>query len=288
MPNEVHIVNLKNNTLEKTTKINDDLIAKLEMNAPEDFWFTGAVGANVHGFIVKPPFFDKNKKYPMIYLVHGGPQGAWIYSWSYRWNPQMFAAPGYVVVCVNPRGSSGYGQKFCDEISGDWGGKVYEDLMKGLDFVTSKYTFIDKSKIGAAGASYGGYMMNWFLGNTDKFKCLISHAGVYNLESMYGTTEELWFAEWENQGTPWDNPTLYAKFSPNKFAKNFKTPTLVVHGELDYRVPVTEGMQLFTALQRQGVPSKFLYFPDEGHWVLKPQNLRLWFNTIYEWNNKYL
>ena len=287
-PTEIHIVNLKNNTLEKVTNINDDLLSKIEMNVPEDFWFTGAKGANVHGFIVKPPFFDKNKKYPMLYLVHGGPQGAWMYSWSYRWNPQMFAAPGYIVVCVNPRGSSGYGQQFCDEISGDWGGKVYEDLMKGLDFVINKYTFIDKSKIGAAGASYGGYMMNWFLGHTDRFKCLISHAGVYNLESMYGTTEEIWFPEWENEGTPWDKPEMYAKFSPHKFAKNFKTPTLIVHGELDYRVPISEGMQLFTALKRQGIPSKFLYFPDEGHWVQKPQNLRLWLNTIYEWTNKYL
>jgi len=258
------------------------------MNFLEDFNFKGANGTTVYGFIVKPPNFDKNKKYPLVLLIHGGPQGAWTSSWSYRWNPQMYASNGYVVACINPRGSTGYGQKFCDEISGDWGGKAYVDLMKGMDYLIKNYSFIDKEKIAAAGASYGGYMVNWILGHTNRFKCLVSHAGVFNLESMYGTTEELWFPEYEFKGTPWNNPSMYSKFSPHKYVKNFKTPTLVIHGELDYRVPISEGMQLFTSLQRKGIPSKFLYFPDEGHWVQKPQNLKLWFDTIFEWLNYYL
>jgi dipeptidyl aminopeptidase/acylaminoacyl peptidase len=287
-PVEIHEINLKSLELKKLTHINDELLSNISMNAPEEFSFVGAAGAKVEGFIVKPPDFNPSKKYPMIYLVHGGPQGAWLYDWSYRWNPQMFAAPGYVVVCVNPRGSTGYGQKFCDEISGDWGGKVFTDLMKGVDYVVGKYPYIDKDKLAAAGASYGGYMMNWFLGHTQKFKCIVSHAGVYNLESMYGTTEEIWFPEWEFRGTPWDKPENYTKYSPHKYAKYFKTPTLVIHGEMDYRVPVSEGMQLFTALQRNGVKSKFLCFPDEGHWVQKPQNLRLWFNTMYDWFKDFL
>jgi dipeptidyl aminopeptidase/acylaminoacyl peptidase len=223
-------------------------------------------------------------------LIHGGPQGAWNDAWSYRWNPQVFAGAGYVAFMPNPRGSTGYGQNFTDEISGDWGGKAFIDIMNGVAQVAN-YPYVDKERIGAAGGSYGGYMVNWILGHNDdlrfKFKALVSHAGVYNLSSMYGATEELWFADWEFKGKPW-NSQLYDKWSPNKFAGNFKTPTLVVHGELDYRVPVTEGLQLFTALQVQNVPSKLLYYPDEGHWVLKPQNSELWYNTVLGWFDTYL
>ena len=233
--------------------------------------------------MVKPPGFDPAKKYPLKFLIHGGPQGAWGNSWTYRWNPELFAASGYVVVMINFHGSTGYGQKFTDSISGDWGGKPYVDLMKGLDYVEKTYPFIDKNREAALGASYGGYMANWILGHTNRFKCIVSHDGVFNTESAYGTTEELWFNEWEFKGPPWKNRELYRKFSPHLFADKFKTPTLVVHGQLDFRLDVCEGFQLFTTLQRLKVPSKMLYFPDEGHWVVKPQNSRLWWKTVNDW-----
>jgi dipeptidyl aminopeptidase/acylaminoacyl peptidase len=241
----------------------------------------------VQALLVKPPAFDASKKYPAVVLIHGGPQGNWADAWSYRWNAQMFAARGYVILMPNPRGSTGYGQKFVEEISGDWGGKAYTDIMNGVDKLATM-PFVDPARIGAAGGSFGGYMVDWILGHTDRFKALLSHAGVYNLTSMYGVTEELWFPEWEFRGNPWDNPELYEKWSPHLYAKNFKTPTLVSHGELDFRVPIGEGLQLFTALQRRGVPSKLLYFPDEGHWVLKPQNSKLWYQTVGGWFDQWL
>jgi dipeptidyl aminopeptidase/acylaminoacyl peptidase len=265
------------------THMNDALLAQIDMQPLEPFTFKGANNDDVQGFMVKPPAFDPAKKYPLKFLIHGGPQGAWGDSWSYRWNPELFAASGYVVVMINFHGSTGYGQKFTDSISGDWGGKPYEDLMKGLDYVEKTYPFIDKNREAALGASYGGYMANWVLGHTDRFKCIVSHDGVFNTESAYGTTEELWFTEWEFKGPPWKNRELYRKFSPHLFAEKFKTPTLVVHGQLDFRLDVSEGFQLFTTLQRLKVPSKMLYFPDEGHWVLKPQNSRLWWKTVNDW-----
>ncbi len=266
------------------THMNDALLAQIDMQPMESFTFPGANNENVEGFLVRPPGFDSTKKYPLKFLIHGGPQGAWGNSWSYRWNPQLFAATGnYVVVMINFHGSTGYGQKFTDSISGDWGGKPYEDLMKGLDYVEKKYPFIDKNREAALGASYGGYMANWVLGHTDRFKCIVSHDGMFNTESAYGTTEELWFNEWEFKGPPWKSRELYRKFSPHLFADKFKTPTLVVHGQLDFRLDVSEGFQLFTTLQRLNVPSKMLYFPDEGHWVLKPQNSRLWYKTVNDW-----
>jgi dipeptidyl aminopeptidase/acylaminoacyl peptidase len=265
------------------THINDALLSQVDMRPLESFAFKGANNEDVQGFIIKPPKFDPSKKYPLKFLIHGGPQGAWGNSWSYRWNPELFAASGYVVVMINFHGSTGYGQKFTDSISGDWGGKPYIDLMKGLDYVEKTYPFIDKSREAALGASYGGYMANWVLGHTDRFKCIVSHDGVFNTESAYGTTEELWFNEWEFKGPPWKNRELYRKFSPHLFADKFKTPTLVVHGQLDFRLDVSEGFQLFTTLQRLKVPSKMLYFPDEGHWVLKPQNSRLWWKTVNDW-----
>ncbi|MDQ3313447.1 MAG: S9 family peptidase, partial [Verrucomicrobiota bacterium] len=266
------------------THVNDALLSQIAMQPLEPFTFKGAANADVQGFMVKPPGFDPSKKYPLKFLIHGGPQGAWGNSWSYRWNPELFAANGnYVVVMINFHGSTGYGQAFTDSISGDWGGKPYEDLMKGLDYVEKSYPFIDKTREAALGASYGGYMANWILGHTDRFKCIVSHDGVFNTESAYGTTEELWFNEWEFKGLPWKNRELYRKFSPHLFAEKFKTPTLVVHGQLDYRLDVAEGFQLFTTLQRLNVPSEMLYFPDEGHWVLKPQNARLWYRTVNDW-----
>jgi dipeptidyl aminopeptidase/acylaminoacyl peptidase len=265
------------------TKINTSILSQISMSLLESFWFTGANGDKVEGFLVKPPNFDPNKKYPVKFLIHGGPQGAWGDDWSYRWNPELFAANGYVVVMINFHGSTGYGQKFIDAINGNWGGAPFEDLMKGLDYAEQHYPFIDKDRECALGASYGGYMTNWILGHTNRFKCIVTHDGMFNTTSAWGTTEELWFNEWEFKGTPYNNRALYDKWSPHMYATNFKTPTLVVHGQLDYRLDVSEGFQLFTTLQRLGVPSKMLYFPDEGHWVLKPQNSQLWWKTVNDW-----
>jgi dipeptidyl aminopeptidase/acylaminoacyl peptidase len=271
------------------THINDDLIASLDLPKMESFWFTAKDGTKLEGFLIRPPGFDATKKYPVKFLIHGGPQGAWGDDWSYRWNAELFAANGYVVVMINMRGSTGYGQAIVDGVNGDWGGKPFTDLMTGLDYAEQHYPFIDKTRECALGASYGGYMANWVLGHTNRFKCIVSHDGMFNPESAYGTTEELWFNEWEFRGKPWDyygkpdseNP--YRKWAPMLSAKNFKTPTLVVHGQLDYRLDVSEGLQLFTTLQRLGVPSKMLYFPNEGHWVLKPQDAQLWYKTVNDW-----
>jgi dipeptidyl aminopeptidase/acylaminoacyl peptidase len=270
------------------THVNDAVFGQIQMQPIEWFWFTGSEKKQVQGFIVKPPDFDPGKKYPVKFLIHGGPQGAWGDDWSFRWNPNLFAASGYVVVMINPRGSTGYGQQFVDDVNGDWGGRPFEDLMLGLDFAERKYSFIDRDRECALGASYGGYMANWILGHSDRFKCIVSHDGMFNPESAYGTTEELWFNEWEFKGTPWSNRELYRKWSPALAAPNFKTPTLVVHGQLDYRLDVSEGFQLFTTLQRLKVPSRMLYFPDEGHWVLKPQNSQLWWKTVTEWTDWFI
>jgi dipeptidyl aminopeptidase/acylaminoacyl peptidase len=272
-----------NGSVAPLTHVNGSILSQVAMSPLETFWFTGALGDKLQGFLVKPPNFDPNKKYPVKFLIHGGPQGAWGDDWSYRWNPELFAANGYVVIMINFHGSTGYGQKFIDAINGDWGGAPFEDLMKGLDYAEKTYPFIDKDRECALGASYGGYMANWILGHTDRFKCIVSHDSMFNAESAWGSTEELWFNEWEFKGTPYDNRAMYQKWSPHQYAKNFKTPTLVVHGQLDYRLDVSEGFQLFTTLQRMGVPSKMLYFPDEGHWVLKPQNSQLWYKTVNDW-----
>ncbi|MFY9659467.1 MAG: S9 family peptidase [Terriglobales bacterium] len=269
------------------THLNDGVLSEVAMSPLESFWFPGAKGDKVEGFLVKPPNFDASKKYPVKFLIHGGPQGAWGDDWSYRWNPELFAANGYVVVMINFHGSTGYGQKFIDAINGNWGGAPFEDLMKGLDYAEKTYPFIDKDRECALGASYGGYMANWVLGHTDRFRCIVSHDGMFNTESAWGTTEELWFNNWEFKGTPYSNPAMYEKWSPRNSASNFKTPTLVVHGQLDYRLDVSEGFQLFDTLQVMGVPSKMLYFPDEGHWVLKPQNAQLWYKTVNDWVDRW-
>ena len=266
---------------------NHPALAEIAMNPAEQFWVEGAEGVKVQSWLLKPPGFDPQKKYPVVVLIHGGPQRAWSNEFHYRWNAQLFAAPGYVVIMPNPRGSPGWGQKFVDEISGDWGGKVYVDIMKVVAHVET-LPFVDKTRLCAGGGSYGGYMTNWILGHTERFRCLFSHAGSYNLISDYGTTEELWFSEWEFAGTPWTNPEMYQRWSPHNFVARFNTPTLVIHGQLDYRVPVEQGLELFTALQRQGVPSKLLYYPDEGHWILKPQNSQLWYKTVHAWLAEHL
>ena len=271
------------------THLNDSLLSQLDLAPLEPFWFTASDKIKVEGFLVKPPAFDAAKKYPVKFLIHGGPQGFWGDDWSYRWNAELFAANGYVVVMINMRASTGYGQAFVDAVNGDWGGRPYLDLMEGLDYAEQHFSFIDKNRECALGASYGGYMANWILGHTNRFKCIVTHDGMYNAESAFGTTEELWFNTWEFKGKPWDyygkpdseNP--FRKWSPSHAVSNFITPTLVVHGQLDYRLDVSEGFQLFTALQMRNVPSKMLYFPDEGHWVLKPQNSQLWYKTVNDW-----
>ncbi|HUQ34140.1 MAG TPA: S9 family peptidase [Pyrinomonadaceae bacterium] len=292
MPTEIFRANADGSNVTQITRTNETFLSGFGLKPIESVTWKGAGGTPVQGFIAKPANFTPAKKWPLLVLIHGGPQSAWNNNWGYRWNPQVFASAGYVVLMPNPRGSTGYGQKFVDEISGDWGGKAYTDIMNGVAEVISSNDFIDKDRIGAAGASYGGYMINWIEGhNNDKrfqFKTLVSHDGVYNLTSMYGATEELWFTDWEFKGTPWSNPAMYERWSPHMSVKNFKTPMLIIHGELDYRVPIGEGLQLFTALQRMGVDSKLLVFPDEGHWVLKPQNSEFWYTNVLGWLGKYL
>jgi dipeptidyl aminopeptidase/acylaminoacyl peptidase len=274
-------------TEQNVSHANDQLLAELDLPRPESVRVK-VEGAQMQMWILKPPGFDPNKKWPLAYLVHGGPQGAWEDGWSYRWCPELWAAQGYVVALPNPRGSTGFGQKYVDAISGDWGGQCFDDLMKGVGYL-EKLPYIDRDRMAAAGASFGGYMMNWFQGNTTRFKTLITHCGVYNFESMYATTEELWFDEWEHGGPPWGpNRHSYEKHSPHRKAKQFKTPMLIIHNDLDFRVPVSEGHQLFTTLQRLGVPSKFINFPDEGHWVLKPKNSEFWHKEVFAWLKKYV
>ena len=265
------------------THLNDATLGAHQMTPLEEFWVNAQDGSRVQSFLVKPYGYQEGRKYPVLFLIHGGPQGFWGHSWTYRWNAQVFAAEGFVVVMPNPRGSTGYGQKFIDEINGDWGGKAYDDIMAVTDHVAAEVPYADASRMVAAGASYGGYMIDWILGHTERYKALVTHDGVYDLPSEFGATEELWFPLWEFGGTPWDKPEDYEKWSPSHYVKDFHTPTLVVHGEQDFRVPYTQGLQLFTALQMQKVPSKLLVFPDEGHWVLKPQNSLLWYKTVIDW-----
>ena len=261
---------------------NDSAVATLDLPALEEFGFVGALGDSVFGWTQKPPGFDPAKKYPLVYLIHGGPQGAWTDYWGARWNYQMFAARGFVVAAVNFHGSTGYGQKFTDAISQHWGDYPFEDLMKGLD-VVARLPYVDSTRMGAAGASYGGYMILWMAGHTNRFKVLVDHDGVFNPVSMAGSTEELWFTDWEFGGTPYANRALYERWSPLNHVSAWKTPILVVHGQLDYRVDLSEGYQAFTAAKRMGVDAKFLYFPDEGHWVLRPRNRRIWWSTVLDW-----
>ena len=290
-PSEVYTTASNGSSPVARTRHNDELLATLAMKQAEEFWFDGAPSNNMipktHTWILKPPQFHPANKYPILLLVHGGPQGAWGDNWGFRWNPQMYAAAGYVVVMPNPRGSTGYGQQWIDEINRDWGGQCFKDLMLVMDAV-EKLPYVDKTKTAAAGASFGGFMINWFQGHTDRFKALVAHAGGFDQTSSYYGTEELWFPEWELGGTPYDNPQLYDFLSPGRYVKNFKTPQLVTHGELDFRVPIGEGLAMFTALQRRGIESKLLSFPDEGHWISKPQNSELFYKTVIDWLDNFL
>ncbi|MEI6525071.1 MAG: S9 family peptidase, partial [Planctomycetota bacterium] len=293
-PAELYVGNkseLATNSLRKITQGNDALAAGLVKTAPESVSVDVEGEQSMQMWILKPPGFDASKKWPVAYLIHGGPQGAWEDGWSFRWNPQLWAAQGYVVVLPNPRGSTGFGQKFCDEISGDWGGKCYRDLVAGLAAV-KKLPYVDPQRIGSAGASFGGYMQDWFAVNeiAKDLRCLISHCSVYNFESMWGTTDELWFDEFEHGGLPWEIPGKYREFSPHTLAGSlgkYKTPMLVIHNDLDFRCPIGQGHELFQALQRQGVPSRFVNFPDEGHWVSKSANSIAWHNEVFAWLKKY-
>ncbi len=281
-PVEIYSVSSTGGSPAALTHLNDALLAGYDLPAYEEFRVDSTGDAKVHSFLLKPPGFSPGKKYPAIVLIHGGPEGAWGEEWSYRWNAQVFAGAGYVVAMPNPRGSTGYGQKYTEDVVTDWGGNPYDDILAVTNHL-AQLPYVDSDRLAAAGGSYGGYMIDWILGHTQQFKALVSHAGVYDLRSMAGSTEELWFPIWEFHGMPWDSPDLYEKWSPSNYVKNFKTPTLVITGELDFRVPYTQSLQLFTALKLQNVPAKLVVYPDEGHWVLKPRNSALWYKTVLDW-----
>jgi len=283
-PAELHSVRTDGKDPKRITRINDARLAGTGLGEAEQFTFTGANGDTVHAWIVKPVDFNPTQKYPVAMLIHGGPQGSFGDHFHYRWNPQTYAGRGYAALMIDFHGSTGYGQSFTDAINGDWGGKPLEDLQKGLDAALAKYSWMDGDRVAALGGSYGGYMVNWIAGAwPDRFKCLVSHAGNLDERFAYFATEELWFPEWEHGGTPWENPESYARHNPVDLVKNWKTPTLVIHGALDFRVVETGGFGTFTALQRKGIPSKLLHFPDENHWVLKPANSVLWHDTVLDW-----
>jgi dipeptidyl aminopeptidase/acylaminoacyl peptidase len=288
-PPDLFRISLAGESVTPITRENESWLKEVSFSAPESLTVTGAAGAQVQYWLIKPPNFDASRKYPVVFLIHGGPQGAWQDAWSTRWNPALWAAQGWVVAAPNPRGSTGFGQKFVDEISQDWGGKVMTDINAVVDAV-ARLPYVDSTRMGIAGASYGGYAVNWIIGHTNRFKAAVSHDGVFNLESMMGSTEELWFPEWEMGGVAWSAAARenIAKWSPHRFAPQMKTPTLVITNELDYRVPVDQGLQLFTALRRQNVPSEMLVFPDEGHWVLKALNSKYWHETVFGWMKKWL
>jgi dipeptidyl aminopeptidase/acylaminoacyl peptidase len=290
MPAEVWVTRSDGQS-RNVSQANTERLDQLDLPRPESVEVPVEGGVRMQMWLLKPPGFDPRKKWPVAYLVHGGPQGAWEDSWSWRWNPSLWAAQGYIVVLPNPRGSTGFGQKFTDEISGDWGGKCYRDLVAGLEYV-KKLPYVDSLRLAAAGASFGGYMMNWFAVNdiAKDLRCIITHCSVWNFESMWGTTDELWFDEYEHGGLPWEVPGKYAEFSPHKKAGNlakYKVPMLVIHNDLDFRCPIGQGHELFTTLQRLGVPSRMVNFPDEGHWVLKPRNSHYWHEEVFAWLKKY-
>lgn len=271
------------------TDLNAEALKDVKFGEYEQFSFTGANGDTVYGHVMKPWNATPGAKYPIAFLVHGGPQGSFSNSWSYRWNPQTYAGAGYATVFIDFHGSTGYGQAFTDSISGDWGGKPLEDLKKGLDAALKQFPWLDRERSCALGASYGGYMMNWIAGNwSDGFKCLVNHDGVFDTRGMAYATEELWFTEWENGGTYYDKPAEYEKFNPVHHVKNWKTPMLVIQGDLDFRIPTSQALGTFSALQRQGVESKLIVFPDENHWVLKPANSIQWHHTVKNWLKQHL
>jgi dipeptidyl aminopeptidase/acylaminoacyl peptidase len=283
-PAELYSTRADGTDTKRLTSINDERLAAVRLGEPSQFTFAGANGDTVYAWIVKPVDFDPAKKYPVAMLIHGGPQGSFGDQFHYRWNPQTYAGRGYVALMIDFHGSTGYGQAFTDAINGDWGGKPLEDLKLGLAAALEKHPWMDGDRVAALGGSYGGYMVNWIAGQMpDRFKALVSHAGNLDERFAYFATEELWFPEWEHGGTPWENPEGFTKHNPIDYVKNWKTPTLVIHGAKDFRVVETGGFATFTALQRMGIPSRFLYFPDENHWVLKPANSILWHDTVLDW-----
>ncbi len=288
-PDEIYALADGETAPRQLTRFSAAQLEDVEMGDYEQFSFTGADDATVYAYVVKPAGFRKNRKYPVAFLIHGGPQGSFGNSFHYRWNPQTYAGQGFAAVFIDFHGSTGYGQAFTDSISGDWGGKPLEDLKLGLAAALERYDFLNGNKACALGASYGGFMINWIAGNwPDRFDCLVNHDGLFDHRMMYYTTEELWFPEWENGGPYYANPENHEKFNPAHYVDRWQTPMLVIHGELDYRVPVTQGIAAFTALQRRGIASKFLYFPDENHWVLKPHNSVQWHKEVNAWLHRYL
>jgi dipeptidyl aminopeptidase/acylaminoacyl peptidase len=286
-PEEVYVLPAGDGEPAPITHHNDERLASIAFGEYKQFSFVGANHDEVFGYFIAPVDRDPTKKYPLAFLIHGGPQGTFDDHWHYRWNPQIYAGHGYATATVDFHGSTGYGQDFTDAINGDWGGAPFEDLMKGLDQVLRSHLWIDPERMAAAGASFGGYMINWIQGQTDRFKALVCHDGNLDEYMAYFDTEELWFPEWEHGGTPWDNPEEYRKHSPVNYLKNWKTPELVVHGALDYRVVDTQGLATFNALQRLGIPSRLLYFPDENHWVLKPLNSIQWHEVVLDWMDRW-
>jgi dipeptidyl aminopeptidase/acylaminoacyl peptidase len=283
-PAELFSTRADGNDTQRLTGINDERLVAVRLGEPSQFTFAGANGDTVYAWVVKPVDFDPAKKYPVAMLIHGGPQGSFGDQFHYRWNPQTYAGRGYVALMIDFHGSTGYGQAFTDAINGDWGGKPLEDLKLGLAAALERYPWMDGERVAALGGSYGGYMVNWIAGQMpDRFKALVTHAGNLDERFAYFATEELWFPEWEHGGTPWDNPEGFTKHNPIDYVKHWKTPTLVIHGAKDFRVVETGGFATFTALQRRGIPSRLLYFPDENHWVLKPANSILWHDTVLDW-----
>lgn len=288
-PAELYSSRTDGSDARRITRINDERLAAVQLGEPVQFTFEGANGATVHAWLVKPVDFDPAKQYPVAMLIHGGPQGSFGDQFHYRWNPQTYAGRGYAALMIDFHGSTGYGQAFTDAINGDWGGKPLEDLKLGLAAALERFPWMDGTRVAALGGSYGGYMVNWIAGQMpDRFKALVTHAGNLDERFAYFATEELWFPEWEHGGTPWENPEGFTKHNPIDYVKHWKTPTLVIHGARDFRVVETGGFATFTALQRMGIPSKLLYFPDENHWILKPANSILWHDTVHDWLDRWM
>jgi len=288
-PADLFVTHLAAGTPLRLTAVNQSLLAQRSLGAFEQFSFKGWNDETVYAYVMKPFGYAARKRFPIAFIVHGGPQGSFQNIWNYRWNAQAFAGRGYAVVAIDFHGSPGYGQAFTDSISKDWGGKPLIDLQRGLAAAIERYPWLDGSRACALGASYGGFMINWIAGNwPDGFRCLVNHDGLFDQRMMYYSTEELWFAEWENGGTYFDNPQGFEEFNPVNFVARWRTPMLVIHGEQDFRVPYTQGLATFTALQRRGIESKLVIFPDENHWVLKPANSLLWYSTVLDWLDAHL
>ena len=288
-PGDLYATSARGGVPHRLTRVNFEALAEVRFGATEQFSFAGHGGEAVHGYVVKPWNAVPGTKYPVAFIIHGGPESSYANAWSYRWNPQIYAGAGYGVVFIDFHGSTGYGQAFTDSINGDWGGKPLEDLQKGLAYALASYDWLDGERVCALGASYGGYMVNWIAGNwSDRFRCLVNHDGIFDSRAMYYSTEELWFEEWEHGGPYYAVPERYEQWSPSRHVANWKTPMLVIHGELDYRVPLEQGLSTFTALQRRGIESKLLVFPDEDHWVLKPANSLVWHHAVLDWLDEHL